>query len=72
MERLTDTKQLGALIRETRKDQGMTQEKLAAICGVGVRFVRELENGKESCHLAKSLLVSYMLGIHILMKRGDI
>ena len=58
-------KKLGELIRQTRKNQGLTQEQLAAATGVGVRFIRELEHGKESCHIGKALAVVAMLGIDI-------
>ncbi len=68
MQLLTDTDQLGELIKTTRKRQGLTQEQLAAVCGVGVRFVRELEQGKSSCHLGKSLHVVRMLGMDVLIK----
>lgn len=62
---INDVRQLGDTIRKVRKDQGLTQEQLAAACGVGTRFIRELERGKESCHLGKSLRVVKMLGIDI-------
>lgn len=56
---------LGKLVRDTRKSQKLTQEQLAAATGVGVRFIRELEQGKESCHIGKVLLVLTMLGIDV-------
>jgi y4mF family transcriptional regulator len=56
---------LGKLIRNTRKLQKLTQEQLAATTGVGVRFIRELEQGKESCHMGKVLMVLAMLGIDV-------
>ncbi len=56
---------LGEMIRQARKEQGLTQEQLAATTGVGVRFIRELEQGKESCHIGKALTVVAMLGIDI-------
>ena len=56
---------LGEMIRQERKEQGLTQEQLAATTGVGVRFIRELEQGKESCHIGKALTVVAMLGIDI-------
>lgn len=58
-------KKLGARVRETRKSQGLTQEQLAATSGVGIRFVRELEQGKVSCHIGKVFNVLAMLGIVI-------
>ena len=62
---IKDVKQLGETIRKVRKAQGLTQEQLAAACGVGIRFIRELESGKESCHLGKSLKVLRSLGMDI-------
>lgn len=56
---------LGARVKKARKEQGLTQEQLAATTGVGVRFVRELEQGKESCHIGKALTVVAMLGISL-------
>ena len=58
-------KNLGELVLKTRKSQGLTQEQLAATSGVGVRFIRELEKGKESCHIGKVFRVLTMLGIEI-------
>ena len=58
-------KKLGAIVKRTRKEQGLTQEQLAATTGVGVRFIRELEQGKKSCHIGKALRVVSMLGIDV-------
>ena len=64
---MTDDKiaKLGSIVRQVRKEQGLTQEQLAATTGVGVRFIRELEQGKESCHIGKALTVVSMLGIDV-------
>lgn len=56
---------LGHIVKQARKEQGLTQEQLAATTGVGMRFIRELEQGKESCHIGKALTVVSMLGIDI-------
>jgi y4mF family transcriptional regulator len=53
-------------LRAARKQQGLTQKELAGLCGVGRRFLSELERGKESCELGKTLLVIKMLGIKLL------
>jgi len=34
-------------VKQKRKELGITQEDLAKRAGVGLRFVRELEQGKE-------------------------
>jgi y4mF family transcriptional regulator len=56
---------IGRLVKKFRKEQGLTQEQLAAMSGAGVRFIRELEQGKESCHIGKVLAVVAMLGIEV-------
>ena len=71
MKKIENTKQLGQLIRQERKNQGLRQADLAAVCGVGIRFLRELEQGKESCHLAKTLLVLQMLGCSFFVEGVD-
>ena len=65
MDKVQDSTILGQLIRKARKNQRLTQEELAALAGVGVRFVRELEHGKESCHLGLALKVMHTLGLSI-------
>src|SRR3984893_13974373 len=53
----------GSLIRSRRKALGMTQDQLALATGVGRRFLIDLEAGKPSCHLGRSLLVANALGL---------
>jgi len=65
MQTISDSKTLGLLIRKERKAQRLTQEQLAGLTGVGVRFVRELEAGKESCQLGRALQVATALGLSI-------
>ncbi len=65
MHMITDTKSLGLLIRRERKQQGLTQEQLAGLTGVGVRFLRELEAGKESCQIGRALQVTAGLGLFL-------
>ncbi|MBO4827933.1 MAG: helix-turn-helix transcriptional regulator [Fibrobacter sp.] len=43
----------------------LTQADCAAFCGVGIRFLSDLENGKESLHLGKVLQVMKMLGLKL-------
>jgi y4mF family transcriptional regulator len=69
MQTITETKSLGLLIRKERKAQKLTQEQLAGLTGVGVRFVRELEAGKESCQLGLTLQVMAALGLSVSISR---
>jgi len=65
MQSITNSKSLGFLIRQERKAQKLTQEQLAGLTGVGVRFVRELEAGKESCQIGLALQVAASLGLTV-------
>ena len=35
-------------VKSKRKERGLTQEDLATRAGVGLRFIRDLEQGKEA------------------------
>lgn len=58
-------KQIGLKIRELRKSQGLRQNQLAGAAGVGLRFLIELEAGKETAQLGKTLAVLNALGCKI-------
>lgn len=40
-------------IKKKRKEFGLTQEEFAIRAGLGLRFVRDLEQGKESVRMDK-------------------
>ena len=62
---IKDVAELGRIVRKTRKSQKITQTDLAIASQVGVRFIVELENGKETAQLGKVIRVCRMLGITI-------
>ena len=68
MQKINNIEDLGKMIRQTRKSQKLTQQQLAGICGFGVRFIRELEQGKNSCHIGKTLSVLEMMGLELFIK----
>jgi DNA-binding XRE family transcriptional regulator len=55
----------GSLIRSRRKAMNMRQDQLALATGVGRRFLIDLEAGKPSCQLGRSLLVADALGLRL-------
>jgi HTH-type transcriptional regulator / antitoxin HipB len=61
----TTVEQIGALIRATRKGLGVTQRELALTSGTGLRFVVDLERGKETCEIGKALTILQTLGIKL-------
>lgn len=54
---------LGRLIRDARKRQGLRQDELAGAANVGLRFIVELENGKPTAQIGKALSVVKTLGL---------
>ena len=44
---------IGEYVKRERKKAGLTQEEFALRSGLGLRFVRELEQGKETVRLDK-------------------
>lgn len=59
---INNVQDLGKALRQYRKEQKLTQEELAASAGVGVRFLVDLEAGKETISLGLVLKVIAMLG----------
>jgi HTH-type transcriptional regulator / antitoxin HipB len=58
-------KKIGELVRDSRKRLGVTQKDLALTSGTGLRFIIELEKGKETCQIGKVLTVLQTLGIKL-------
>ena len=54
--------QLSIFVRDMRREHGLTQEDLAAKAGVGLRFVRELEQGKQTLRMDKINQVLALFG----------
>jgi y4mF family transcriptional regulator len=52
-------------IKERRKQLELTQPELAERAGVGLRFIRELEQGKQTVRLDKVSQVLYFFGCQL-------
>ncbi|MGA2497312.1 MAG: type II toxin-antitoxin system Y4mF family antitoxin [Tepidisphaeraceae bacterium] len=59
------TEQLGTAIRIRRKQLKITQRELAMTCGTGLRFIVDLEKGKPTCQIGKTLDVLQSLGLGV-------
>jgi y4mF family transcriptional regulator len=53
---------LSNFVKEKRKKLGLTQPQLAEQAGVGLRFIRELEQGKKSLQMDKVNMVLFLFG----------
>ncbi len=58
-------KAIGNVVKRRRKEIGMDQREMALVSGTGVRFISDLENGKETCQLGKALKVLANLGLDL-------
>ena len=59
------TEKIPTFIKNKRKQLKLTQPELAERAGVGLRFVRELEKGKESVRVDKVNQVLALFGSEI-------
>lgn len=58
-------------IKNLRKKQGLNQIDFAKRAGVGLRFLRELEEGKSTVRLDKVNQVLDFLGVHLELARNE-
>lgn len=65
MEAIQSAADLGHMIRKTRKAAGLTLAQCAGANGVGIRFLSELERGKNTAELGKALQIATSLGIRL-------
>ena len=60
-----NTMSLSEYVKSMRKEHGLTQVDLSEKSGVGLRFVRELEQGKETLRLDKVNQVLNLFGAKV-------
>lgn len=62
---------IGEFIKTERKKAGLTQKDFAIRSGLGLRFIRELEQGKESVRLDKVNQALEMFGMETVPGRKE-
>ena len=62
---------IAEFIKQKRKQMGLTQEEFAIRSGLGLRFVRELEQGKETVRMDKVNQALSMFGMKAVPGRKD-
>ncbi|MHB8963497.1 MAG: helix-turn-helix transcriptional regulator [Saccharofermentanales bacterium] len=63
---------ISQFIKEQRKKAGLTQEEFAMRSGLGLRFVRELEQGKATVRLDKVNQALAMFGMETVPGKKEI
>lgn len=62
---ITDSRGLGALIRQRRHELAWSQTRLAELAAVSRPWISELETGKSSAEIGLVFSVLHALGIHL-------
>ncbi|PKL76423.1 MAG: transcriptional regulator [Candidatus Melainabacteria bacterium HGW-Melainabacteria-1] len=65
MDPIYDVSVFGKVIKQRRKALGYTQAQVANLCGTGIRFISDLENGKPTIELGKAITVASALCIDL-------
>ena len=62
---------IGEYVKQKRKEAGLTQQEFAMRSGLGLRFVRDLEQGKETVRMDKVNQALRMFGMKAVPGRMD-
>lgn len=62
---------IAEFVKENRRAAGLTQEEFAIRSGLGLRFVRELEQGKETVRMDKVNIALGMFDMEAVPGRKD-
>lgn len=65
---IRSAKELGSMLRATRKQQQLTLERVSGLTHIGTRFLSELERGKETAELGKVLSALDKLGLEVIIQ----
>ena len=62
---INNAEDFGIALRERRKKLGYTQAFLSEFSGLSVSFISDLERGKATAELGKSLFLANLLGMDL-------
>jgi y4mF family transcriptional regulator len=62
--------QLPVTVRTRRRALHLTQEQLADLAGVSLRFVHDVEHGKATVQLDRLVVLLDTLGLHLAVRAG--
>ena len=60
---------LGRMVHDARRTMGLSEQIFADLAGVGRRFLREVESGKQTLEFGKVLAVCSAAGIDLIARR---
>ncbi len=67
--KITDSRTLGQAIRFRRKELGYTQACLSEVTGLSITFISDVERGKPTAEIEKTIRLINILGLDLLVER---
>jgi len=67
--KITDSRTLGQAIRFRRKELGYTQACLSEVTGLSITFISDVERGKPTAEIEKTIRLINLLGLDLLVER---
>jgi len=67
--KIIDSKSLGQAIRARRKELNYTQVYLSEFTGLSVTFISDLERGKPTAEIEKTIRLINILGMDLFIER---
>ena len=65
MTKINNAKESGQIVRQRRKEAGLTLKVAAGLAKVGVRFLSELERGKPTLQIGLAIEVLQLFGLEL-------
>lgn len=69
--KIMDSVSLGQAVRTRRKELNYTQAYIAEFSGLSVTFISDLERGKPTAELEKTLRLISMLGLDVMISKRE-
>ena len=69
--KITNAMDFWKAIQQQRKHMGYTQAYLAEVTGFSTSFISNLENGKTTAELGKSIFLANLLGLDVEVKERE-
>ncbi len=67
--KINSSKEFGEFLRARRKELGYTQSYLSELTGLSISFISDVENGKKTVELNRSIDLLSMLGIDLILEK---
>lgn len=67
--KITDSRTLGQAIRSRRKELRYTQACLSEVTGLSITFISDVERGKPTAKIEKTIRLINLLGLDLLVER---